>query len=117
MSLAAGRDKGTLVLAFLTGLSINGTFSALFSSVVPFSVFPLIALGLAVWSLNQRYQSRTMPEGLPSLAAAFFLLGIFLYSALVRTEYPAIGSNFIPTVLMVIVVFWIILKWRARKAS
>jgi len=115
MSLASGRDKGTLLLAFLTGLSINGTFSALFSSIVPFSVFPIIALGLAVWSLHQRYLNRSMPDGLPSLAAAFFLFGIFLYSALVRTEYPDIGSNFVPTILMVIVVFWIISKWRVRK--
>jgi len=52
---------------------------------------------------------------MPSLAAAFFLLGILLYSALVRAEYPDIGSNFVPTILMVAVVFWIITKWRARQ--
>lgn len=115
MSLAAGRDKGTLLLAFLTGLSLNGSFSALFSSIVPFSMFPIIALGLAVWGLHQRYLHTPMPEGMPSLAAAFFLLGILLYSALVRAEYPDIGSNFIPTVLMVVVVFWIANKLRIRK--
>ncbi|WP_428997918.1 DUF1422 family protein, partial [Pseudomonas aeruginosa] len=26
----------------MAGLSINGTFAALFSSIVPFSVFPII---------------------------------------------------------------------------
>ncbi|MFG1175406.1 YijD family membrane protein [Erwiniaceae bacterium CAU 1747] len=117
MSLASGRDKGTLLLAFLTGLSINGSFSALFSSIVPFSMFPIMALGLAVWSLHQRYLNRSMPEGMPSLAAAFFLLGILLYSALVRAEYPDIGSNFVPTILMVVVVFWIVSKLRVRKSS
>ena len=116
MSLAAGKDKGTLVLAFLTGLSINGTFSALFSSVVPFSIFPIIALCLAVWSLHQRYLNRSMPEGMPSLAAGCFLFGVFLYSALVRAEYPEIGSNFIPTVLMVAAVFWIITKWKRKNS-
>lgn len=74
MSLAPGRDRGTLLLAFLTGLSINGTFSVLFSSLVPFSIFPLIALGLAAWCLHQRYLNRSMPDGMPSLAAAFFCL-------------------------------------------
>lgn len=117
MSLASGRDKGTLLLAFLTGLSINGSFSVLFSSIVPFSMFPIIALGLAAWSLHQRYLNRSMPDGMPSLAAAFFLLGILLYSAMVRAEYPDIGSNFIPTILMVAVVFWIVSKWRVRKNS
>lgn len=106
------RDKGTLLLAFITGLSINGSFSVLFSDYVPFSLFPLIALGLAAWCLHQRYLNRNMPEGMPSLAAAFFLLGILVYSAIVRAEYPDIGSNFIPTVLMVCLVFWIATRFK-----
>ncbi|KAB8310460.1 YijD family membrane protein [Erwinia endophytica] len=117
MSLSTGRDKGTLLLAFLAGLSVNGSFSALFSSLVPFSVFPLIALGLSAWCLHQRYLNRAMPEGLPSITAAFFLLGILLYSAIVRAEYPAIGSNFVPTILMVALVFWIGLKLRTRRGE
>lgn len=117
MDLETGRDKGTLLLTFLTGLSINGSFSVLFSAVVPFSVFPLIALGLSAWCLHQRYLNRAMPDGMPSLAAGFFLLGILLYSAIVRAEYPEIGSNFVPTILMVAVIFWIAVKWRARKIS
>lgn len=115
MNLAINSDKGTLLLALLAGLSINGTFSALFNAIVPFSMFPIIALGLSVWCLHRRYLNSAMPEGIPSLAAAFFLLGILVYSALVRAEYPDIGSNFIPTVLMVALVFWIVIKWRARR--
>ena len=111
------RDKGTLMLAFITGLAINASFSALFSAIVPFSIFPLITLALAAWCLHQRYLNRAMPEGMPSLAAAFFLLGILLYSAMVRAEYPDIGSNFIPTILMVALIFWIGLRIRARKSS
>lgn len=38
----ANQDRGTL-LALVAGLSINGTFAALFSSIVPFSVFPIIS--------------------------------------------------------------------------
>ena len=30
------QDKGTLLLALIAGLSINGAFAALFSSIVPF---------------------------------------------------------------------------------
>lgn len=117
MNLATGRDKGTLLLAFLTGLSINGSLSVLFSSIVPFSVFPLIALGLSAWCLHQRYLNRAMPDGMPSIAAAFFLLGILVYSAIVRAEYPDLGSNFVQTILMVALVFWIGLKLRARRGE
>ena len=56
----SGQDKGTLLLALVAGLSINGTFAALFSSIVPFSVFPIISLVLTVYCLHQRYQNRTI---------------------------------------------------------
>lgn len=108
------QEKGTLLLALIAGLSVNGTFAALFSSVVPFSVFPIIALALTVYCLHQRYQDRTMPVGLPGLAAGCFILGVLVYSAVVRAEYPAIGSNFLPSVLAVILLFWIGYRLRNR---
>lgn len=109
------RENGTLLLALIAGLSINGSFTALFSSVVPFSLFPLIALVLAVYCLHQRYLHQPMPEGMPKLAAACFLLGIMGYSAIVRAEYPQMGSNFLPAIICVALVFWIGYKLKARK--
>ncbi|MGI8490251.1 YijD family membrane protein [Pectobacterium sp. S5] len=111
------QEKGTLVLALIAGLSVNGAFAALFSSIVPFSIFPLIALILCIYCLHQRYLHHSMPEGIPMLAAASFLLGLLIYSAIVRVEYPAIGSNFIPSILCVVLVFWIGLKLRRRKET
>ncbi|AFI88337.1 YijD family membrane protein [Pectobacterium parmentieri] len=111
------QEKGTLVLALIAGLSVNGAFAALFSSIVPFSIFPLIALVLSIYCLHQRYLHHSMPEGIPMLAAASFLLGLLIYSAIVRVEYPAIGSNFIPSILSVALVFWIGLRLRRRKAT
>ena len=112
-----GQDRGTLLLALIAGLSINGSFAALFSSVVPFSIFPIIALVLTVYCLHQRYQNRTMPLGLPGLAAACFILGVLLYSTVVRAEFPDIGSNFFPAVLSVIMVFWIGYRMRNPKVN
>lgn len=111
------RENGTLILALIAGLSISGSFTALFSSVVPFSIFPLIALVLAVYCLHQRYLNRAMPKGMPSLAAACFMLGLLLYSTIVRAEYPQIGSNFLPAILSVALVFWIGVKVKARKTA
>lgn len=111
----SGQDKGTLLLALLAGLSINGTFTAVFSSLVPFSLFPIISLVLTIYCLHQRYQNRTMPVGLPGLSAACFILGVLLYSAVVRAEYPDMGSNFLPALLAVILVFWIGFRLRNRS--
>ncbi|PWC09712.1 hypothetical protein B4923_19150 [Brenneria roseae subsp. americana] len=111
------QEKGTLLLALVAGLSVNGAFAALFSSVVPFSIFPLIALVLSIYCLHQRYMNHSMQEGTPMLVAACFLLGLLLYSAIVRVEYPVIGSNFVPSLLCVALVFWIGLKLRARKPA
>lgn len=111
------QEKGTLLLAFIAGLSINGTCSALFNSIVPFSIFPIISLALALWCLHQRYLDSMMPEGLPGIAAACFVLGILVFSAVIRAEYPDIGPNFLPSVLAVIVLFWIGSKVRARNAA
>lgn len=111
------QEKGTLLLALVAGLSVNGSFAALFSAIVPFSIFPLIALVLSVYCLHQRYMNHSMQEGMPMLVAACFLLGLLIYSAIVRVEYPDIGSNFVPSLLCVALVFWIGLKLRARKPA
>lgn len=110
-------DTGTLILALVAGLSVSGTFSALFSSLVPFSVFPLISLVLAAYCLHQRYLNHAMAEGMPLLAASCFLLGLLLYSAIVRAEYPAIGSNFLPSLLCVALVFWIGVRVKRLKSQ
>ena len=74
----ANQDRGTLLLALVAGLSINGTFAALFSSIVPFSVFPIISLVLTVYCLHQRYLNRTMPVGCRVWQLLVFILGVLL---------------------------------------
>jgi len=117
MTTQLRHENGTLLLALVSGLSVNGSFAALFSSIVPFTVFPIISLVLALYCLHQRYLNSAMPEGVPSLAAASFLLGLLVYSTLVRASYPEIGSNFWPAVFSVALVFWIGYKLKTRKAQ
>ena len=109
------QERGTLILALIAGISLNGSFAALFSSYVAFSVFPLLSLALAIYSLSQRYKNSTMAEGLPGLAVAWFVLGILFYSTIVRVNHPEIGSNFLPSILLVALIFWIMAKMRSRK--
>lgn len=117
MTEQANQDNGTLVLSLIAGLSISGTFDALFSSVVAFSIFPIIALVLAVYCLHVRYHKGEMPKGLPGMAAACFLLGLLLYSTIVRAEYPELGSNFLPSLICVALVLWIGVKLKKGKSS
>ncbi|RJT10305.1 YijD family membrane protein [Rahnella inusitata] len=117
MTEQANQDNGTLVLSLIAGLSISGTFDALFSSVVAFSIFPIITLVLAVYCLHVRYHKGEMPKGLPGMAAACFLLGLLLYSTIVRAEYPELGSNFLPSLICVALVLWIGVKLKKRKSS
>jgi len=54
---------------------------------------------------------------MPKLAAACFLLGILGYSAIVRVEYPQIGSNFLPSIVCVALVFWIGFQLKRRDSA
>ncbi|MBK5074871.1 YijD family membrane protein [Budviciaceae bacterium CWB-B4] len=107
MTEKVSKEYATLLLAFIAGISLNGSFNALFDSVIAFSIFPLIALGFSIYCLHQRYVTQPMPEGTPMLAFSCFLLGLFLYSAIIRAEYAGMGSNFLLTIICVALVFWI----------
>ncbi|MFP1747339.1 YijD family membrane protein [Lonsdalea quercina] len=117
MAKQKNAEKGTLVLSMIAGLSVNGTFAALFSAFVPFSIFPLIALALSVYCLRQRYRRLDMSFGMPKLVAGCFLFGLLLYSAIIRAEYPQIGSDFVPSILCVVLALWLVIKLRSRQSS
>ncbi len=108
-------ERSTLLLALVIGLSTHGTFSALFNSLVEFSIFPVIALVLAVYCLHQRYLHQAMPMGLPKFVAGSFFIGIFGYAAILRVQHPDVGSNFIPSTVIVILALWMYTSWKARK--
>ncbi|MFP1879842.1 YijD family membrane protein [Lonsdalea quercina] len=117
MAKLKNAEKGTLVLSMIAGLSVNGSFAALFSAIVPFSIFPLITLALSVYCLRQRHRRLDMSLGLPKLVAGCFLLGLLLYSAIIRAEYPQIGSNFLPSILCMALALWLVIKLRSRQSS
>lgn len=108
-------ERSTLLLALVIGLSTYGTFTALFNSLVEFSIFPIIALALAVYCLHQRYLHHAMPMGLPKFVIGNFFIGIFGYAAISRVQHPEIGSNFIPATIIVILALWMYTSWKARK--
>lgn len=108
-------EKSTLLLALVVGLSTHGTFSALFNSLVEFSIFPIITLILAVYCLHQRYLHHAMPMGLPKFVVGNFFLGLFAYAAILRVQHPEVGSNFIPATIIVALALWLYTSWKTRK--
>lgn len=88
-------ERKTLLLSLLAGLCGNATLAVLTSGAVSFSVFPVIAFGLAVYCLYQEYLSKPMSEGTPSVAFACFLAGAFGYSGFLRSFVPDMGSSYL----------------------
>ncbi|MGF1738875.1 YijD family membrane protein [Photobacterium satsumensis] len=103
-------ERKTLVLSLLAGLCGNATLAVFTSSAVAFSIFPVIAFAMALYCLYQEYLSKPMAEGTPAIAFACFLVGAFGYSAFVRAQVPDMGSNFLPLILALGLLFWVAYK-------
>ncbi|KLV06130.1 MULTISPECIES: YijD family membrane protein [Photobacterium] len=110
-------ERKTLVLSLLAGLCGNATLAVLTSSAVSFSVFPVIAFALAVYCLYQEYLSKPMAEGTPAIAFACFLVGAFGYSAFLRAQTPEMGSNFLPLMIALGLLFWVAYKLGIMKTK
>jgi hypothetical protein len=103
-------ERKTLILSLLAGICGNATLAVLTSSSVAFSVFPVLAFGFAVYCLYQEYLRKPMTEGTPVIATACFFVGAFGYSAFQRAATPEMGSNFLPLMIALALLFWISYK-------
>ncbi|UJF19458.1 YijD family membrane protein [Vibrio sp. SS-MA-C1-2] len=103
-------QKKTLVLSLIAGACGAGSWAALFSSYATFSIFPIIGLVLALYTLYESYASQRMVEGTSKLAAACFFIGVFGFSSFVRTEHPEIGTNFISLMIVLVLLCWVAYK-------
>ncbi|WP_434138362.1 YijD family membrane protein [Photobacterium leiognathi] len=103
-------ERKTLVLSLLAGVCGYATWSVLTSSSVAFSIFPVLAFVLAVYCLYQEYLRKPMTEGTPAIATACFFVGAFGYSAFLRAAMPEMGSNFLPLMIALALLFWVSYK-------
>ncbi|MBD1558656.1 YijD family membrane protein [Vibrio sp. S9_S30] len=102
-----GSEKKTLLLALIAGMCSNALLSALTVSEVAFSVFPVIALVLAVQNLYQEYLRHPVSEDIPMVALACFFVGAFGYSAFLGAQYPESGSNFFSIIVTLLLLVWV----------
>lgn len=94
--------KKPLLLALLIGICGDAFLSVLTESAVPFSFFPLIALLLAAYQLYQHYRHEPMVGNTPVCMILSFFIGVFGHSALIKVQYPELGSNFFSLIAMLL---------------
>ncbi|WP_087020487.1 DUF1422 family protein [Thaumasiovibrio subtropicus] len=106
----ASVKRSILLFAFIGGVAGNASVAALTNSLVPFSIFPLLTFGFAMYSIYQTYVAAPYAEGTLTLSTGTFLVGAFGYSAFLRALNPELGSNFFSLILMLGILFWIAIK-------
>ncbi|UTT83614.1 YijD family membrane protein [Vibrio pelagius] len=102
-----GSERKTLVLALVAGVCGDALLSWVTMSEVGFSIFPLIALVLAVQALYQEYLANPVSEDIPLVGLACFFVGAFGHSAFVKAQHPEAGSNFFAIVVAMLLLAWV----------
>ncbi|MGY5451762.1 DUF1422 family protein [Agarivorans sp. MS3-6] len=102
--------KSLLLLSFVAGLSGNASLAQFAVAGLSFSIFPIIAFVLAVMQLYQMYMHQDLSEDSPITSVAAFLLGALGYSAMLRAEFPDIGSNIVLLLVCLAIGLWLMFK-------
>ncbi|WP_162045389.1 YijD family membrane protein [Vibrio taketomensis] len=102
-----GSEKKTLVLALIAGMCGDALLSWMTMSEVSFSIFPIIALVLAVQALYKEYLTNPVSEDIPLVGLACFFVGAFGHSAFLKAQYPDSGSNFFAILVSMLLMLWI----------
>lgn len=100
-------ERKTLLLAVIAGMCGNALLSSVTLSEITFSIFPLIALVLAMQMLYQNYLANPVAEDIPMLGLACFFVGAFGHSAFIKAKYPEVGSNFFAILVTMILLAWV----------
>ncbi|GAK84821.1 ATPase of the AAA+ class [Vibrio ponticus] len=102
-----GSERKTLVLALIAGMCGDALLSWLTMSEVSFSIFPIIALVLAVQALYKEYLTNPVSEDIPLVGLACFFVGAFGHSAFLKAQHPEAGSNFFAILVSMLLMLWI----------
>lgn len=108
-------ERKTLALSVVAGLCLNAVWVGLTVTEVAFSIFPIIAFVLAGQNLYQEYLRKPANDDTSLVAVACFFVGLFGHSALVKAQYPEIGSNFFSILVALGLLLWVGVKMGALK--
>ncbi len=103
-------ERKNLFMALVAGICGDQILSAMTMSEVTFSIFPLIALVLALQALYTDYLHKPASEDFPLLGLACFFVGAFGHSAFLKAQYPHEGSNFISIMVALVLTAWVVKK-------
>ncbi|MGX9418647.1 YijD family membrane protein [Vibrio sp. RC27] len=102
-----GSDRKNLLLAFVAGICGDQILSAMTMSEVTFSIFPWIALIVALEALYSNYIRRPMAEDFPMIGLACFFIGAFGHSAFLKMDYPHEGTNIFSIFITLALLVWV----------
>ncbi|WP_070962939.1 YijD family membrane protein [Vibrio sonorensis] len=106
-TLHTGSEKKTLILALIAGMCSDSLLSWITMSEVSFSIFPVIALVLAVQSLYQEYLKNPVSEDIPLIGLACFFVGALGHSAFLKAQYPESGSSIFAIIVSLLLMLWV----------
>jgi len=110
-------DRKVLIFSLIAGASANAALSGFTLNEVSFSIFPLVSCLLAFYCMLQQYKSRAMEGDIPLLTGASFIVGALGYAVCIRVLLPEIGSNFLPLMVCMAIIFWMLHKVGLFSAS
>ncbi|MDP2562272.1 DUF1422 family protein [Psychrobium sp. 1_MG-2023] len=116
MLTISSEDKKILIFSLVAGISANAGLTGFTLEEVTFSIFPIVSCILAFYCMLQQYQTREIGGDIPVLTAASFILGALGYAASIRVAMPELGSNFLPVMLCMGLIFWMLKKVGMFKA-
>lgn len=103
-------ERKFLFLAVIAGICGSASLGGIFTPSISFSIFPIVAFVLAIYTFYQQHTAQPLTEGTPLIAFACFLVGVFGYSAFVRIQMPDLGGNFFAIIVAMLLSFWVFFK-------
>jgi hypothetical protein len=100
-------EKKNLIMAIVAGMCGDAILSWMTMNSVEFSIFPFIALALALHYLYQEYLRQPVSEDFPLIGLACFFVGAFGHSAFIKALYPGAGSNFFSILIALVLMLWV----------
>lgn len=106
-----------LVLTLIIGASVNACFSMLFTANVQWTLFPWISLILSARLFHLSAFKVPLKDRSLLQLVAVFMLGMVGYSVLLRVEYPNLGNNFLPSLICLALMVYLVVSLGWHKAK
>lgn len=100
-------ERKNLTYSLLAGISAAGSWFALFSGHVQFSIFPLLTCAVSLYALYDLYIEQAIEKGMGTQLFASFFIGFAGYVSYIKVTNPELGNNFVYILLALAAMTWL----------